>query len=192
MCYLRFNKKCVREHMAIAAVDLFIFKKLKAAGVLPAHPSVLELGEAEWYGDASTETLCEDIDALIEDPDKREALHQQLVNTLAVNSPQQGWDIAKVFYRVFLDYSKISAIDLHGTPAAQKLDLNQPVDLGEQFDVVINNGTAEHVFNVYQLFRSVHEMTRPGGKRLVLIDGMKLKSNTIEPILVVVCRPPAK
>jgi hypothetical protein len=35
-------------------------------------------------------------------------------------------------------------------------------------------------------------MTRPGGKRLVLIDGRKLKSNTIEPILVVVCRPPAK
>ncbi len=32
----------------------------------------------------------------------------------------------------------------------------------------------------------------PGGKMLVLIDGKKLKSNAMEPIVVVVCRPPTK
>ncbi len=149
--------------MAIAAVDLFIFKKLKDAGVFPARPSVLELGESEWYGDATTEALSDEIDAQVADPARRETLHQKLVDTLCGDSPSRGWDLAKIFYQVFLDYEKITAIDLHGTPAALRIDLNQPVELGEQFDFVINNGTGEHVFNIGQFFRSVHEFTRPGG-----------------------------
>ncbi|MBI3918273.1 MAG: hypothetical protein HY322_14855, partial [Betaproteobacteria bacterium] len=46
---------------------------------------------------------------------------------------------------------------------ALKLDLNYPVSLGRQFDIMVNGGTAEHVFNVFQFFKSSHEMTRPGG-----------------------------
>ncbi len=152
--------------MAIAAVDLFIFRKLKEAGALPARCSVLELGEAEWYGDATTEALSEEIDAQVADPAARETLHQELVDVLCSDSKQQGWDIAKVFYKVFLDYTKHTAIDLHGTPAARRLDLNETVDLGEQFDFVIDNGTAEHVFNVGQFFKNVHAFTRPGGLML--------------------------
>ena len=152
--------------MAITSVDLFIFRKLKDAEIIPPHPNVLELGEAEWYGDASTETLSEEIDARVSDPGLREVLHQKMVDTLCGDSRYKGWDLAKIFFKVFLDYEKHSAIDFHGTPAAKKIDLNYPVDLGEQFDIVMNNGTAEHVFNVFQFFRSTHEFTRPGGLML--------------------------
>jgi hypothetical protein len=37
------------------------------------------------------------------------------------------------------------------------------VDLDRQFHVVINSGTAEHVFNACQFFKTVHERTFPGG-----------------------------
>ena len=152
--------------MAITSVDHFIFKKLKDSGLIPPRPSVLELGEAEWYGDVSTETLSEEIDNHVSDQRLREELHQKMVDTLCADSRSKGWDLAKIFFKVFLDYEKLIAIDLHGTPDAKQINLNYPVDLGEQFDIVMNNGTGEHVFNVFQFFRSTHEFTRPGGLML--------------------------
>ena len=35
--------------------------------------------------------------------------------------------------------------------------------LQELFDVTINIGTAEHVFNVHQFFKTAHDRTAPGG-----------------------------
>jgi SAM-dependent methyltransferase len=152
--------------MAITTIDLFVYKKLKESGLIAARPSVLELGEAEWYGDASTETLSDSIETHVADPGVREELHQRMVDVICGDSKYKSWDLAKIFYRVFLDYGKLTAIDLHGTPAARQIDLNYPVSLGEQFDVVLNGGTAEHVFNIFQFFRTVHELTKPGGLML--------------------------
>ncbi len=53
-----------------------------------------------------------------------------------------------------------------GTVLARKLDLNLPISLGRQFDVVINHGTAEHVFNIGQVFHTIHDHTAPGGMML--------------------------
>jgi hypothetical protein len=149
--------------MALTAVDYNLFVALRERGALPPRPSVLELGESEWYGDVSTETLADGIETMVADPARRRDLKERLAWILEGNSPQESWDLAKLFYGIFLDYRKITAIDFHGTPAALKLDLNQPVALGEQFDLLINGGTAEHVFNVFQFFRTCHEVTRPGG-----------------------------
>lgn len=149
--------------MALSYIDHIIFKNLKAAGLLPTHASILEFGEASWYGDVSTEVLSDAIEDLVEDKQQREDLHQRMVEILCGDSQYKAWDLAKIFYKVFLDYSKIMAIDLHGTPAAHKLDLNQPLSLTEQFDVIMNSGTAEHVFNICQFFKTSHEFTKPGG-----------------------------
>jgi len=149
--------------MALTAVDYNLFVALRERGALPARPSVLELGESEWYGDVSTEVLADAIDSMVADAARRRELKDRLARILEGNSPQESWDLAKVFYAAFLDYRKITAIDFHGTPAALKLDLNQPVALGEQFDVLISGGTAEHVFNVFQFFKTCHEVTCPGG-----------------------------
>ena len=53
---------------------------------------------------------------------------------------------------------------MHGTKFAERLDLNLPHDLGEQFDAIINLGTAEHIFNVYQVFKSMHDWLKVGGR----------------------------
>ena len=55
------------------------------------------------------------------------------------------------------------AVDLHGTAISEQHDLNLPLPFADKFDVVTNLGTAEHVFNQYQAFKSVHEKTKPGG-----------------------------
>jgi 2-polyprenyl-3-methyl-5-hydroxy-6-metoxy-1,4-benzoquinol methylase len=55
------------------------------------------------------------------------------------------------------------AVDLHGTPDALQYDLNHPLPFAEKFDVVTNIGTGEHVFNQYQVFKSIHEHCSPSG-----------------------------
>jgi hypothetical protein len=149
--------------MAITTVDYIVFKKLKESNLVPPRPSLLELGEAEWYGDVSTETLSDSIESYVLEESSREELHQRLTDTICGNSRYKSWDLAKIFYKAFLDYDKLIAIDFNGTPDARPIDLNYPVTLGEQFDIVLNAGTAEHVFNIFQFFKSTHELTKPGG-----------------------------
>ncbi len=149
--------------MSITQIEYQIFSRLRESGVFPPRPTVLELGESNWYGDMPTEWLSDCIESLVADAAVREKLHRRMVDALCAETETRGWDLAKIFYKVFLDYSKIAAIDFHGSPAALALDLNNPVDLGEQYDVLINIGTAEHVFNVWEFFRTCHRVTKPGG-----------------------------
>lgn len=147
--------------MAITATHYHLLCSLKAQ--LPRGGSLLEIGEANWYGDALPDFPC----------------------------PQTGnlFAIAKAFYAALFAPSYIISIDAGGTPQALRHDLNQAIDLGEfmwccdsihkgplcpccgainetfpiAFGVVINHGTAEHVFNVAQVFRTMHEFCAVGG-----------------------------
>jgi hypothetical protein len=129
-----------------------LFSELKKSRLLPPQPTFLELGEANWYGDVPYEQLSNDICLLLEDPEEQIRLLQELIDVVRAEQPNMLWDIAKIFYRLFLEYRETVAIDFGGTEKALRLDLNQPISLGRQFDVVYNGGTAEHVFNVWQFF----------------------------------------
>lgn len=154
--------------MAITAVEYAIFSELKKSRLLPPNPSFLELGEANWYGDVPYEQLSDDICRLDGSSEKQIELLQKLIEVVRAQQPDMSWDVAKIFYQVFLDYREIVAIDFGGTEKSLKLDLNQPITLGREFDVVYNGGTAEHVFNVWQFFKTVHDHTARGG---VMIHG---------------------
>lgn len=149
--------------MGITHNDRAVFLRLRSAGLIPPRPSILELGEGAWYGDVPFETLSEDIDDLVQDEQLREELHLRMAGILSGATDYRAWDLAKLFFRACLDYRKYTAIDFHGTPEALKIDLNYPVSLGEQFDILINAGTAEHIFDIGQFFRTVHDLTCPGG-----------------------------
>jgi SAM-dependent methyltransferase len=58
------------------------------------------------------------------------------------------------------------SFDSSDARATVKLDLNRPLEPSRRFDVVTNFGTAEHVFNIGEVFRTVHKLTRPGGVML--------------------------
>lgn len=154
--------------MAITAVEYAIFSELKKSRLLPPNPSFLELGEANWYGDVPYEQLSDDICRLDGDLEKQIELLQKLIEVVRAQQSDMSWDVAKIFYRVFLDYRETVAIDFGGTEKSLKLDLNQPIALGREFDVVYNGGTAEHVFNLWQFFKTVHDHTASGG---VMIHG---------------------
>ena len=130
--------------MAISGGDVMLWLQLKAMGAIPPRPSVLEIGEANWFGDF--------------DPAK--------VPGMDTSDPDL-FAMGKAFYRAVLDYSRIVSVDLEGTERALKFDLNEPLphmfyQYGP-FDIVINSGTAEHVFDQRRLFQTIHDLTAPGG-----------------------------
>jgi hypothetical protein len=152
--------------MALNAIDYIIYKELAKAKQIPANPDVLELGEANWYGDVSIGELVEDIKAFTAPARGLELLKdlkQVMSSCIGGANNQVSFDISKIFYKTFLNYRSITAIDLGGTDNALQYDLNIPVPLETQYHIVINTGTAEHIFNLFQFFKTVHERTLPGG-----------------------------
>jgi SAM-dependent methyltransferase len=71
-------------------------------------------------------------------------------------------------YRRFglTDYN---SIDMFDRRANWRLDLNYPCRLPRQFSVVTNFGSSEHIFDIAQTFRTVHDLLRPGGVALFVL-----------------------
>lgn len=154
--------------MPINTLTYKIIRDMNTAGILPRHPHIPELGESNWYGDIPIEQLERDINELAGKPEIREELIKAYLSCkekLSSDPPRYEalWELSHIFYKVFLNYASYTAIDLGGSDNALKLDLNHPVELDRKYDMVIDFGTAEHVFNVFQLFKTVHELTKPGG-----------------------------
>jgi hypothetical protein len=80
------------------------------------------------------------------------------------NSEDAGTLRQRSFYRLF-GFDRYSSCDVLDRRAEFKIDLNYPVPPG-QYDCVTNFGTSEHVFNVGQVFATVHSLLRSGGVAL--------------------------
>ena len=152
--------------MAISILEYGFLSFLAKKNLFPKNPQVLEFGEQHWHGDVPLELLKSDICNLIASESKQRELIDDLESIVKKTENQKIFEISKIAYQAFLQYSSIQAIDLHGTENAWEFDLNKPVEIDQRFDVTINLGTAEHVFNVYQFFKTVHDLTQPGGVML--------------------------
>jgi SAM-dependent methyltransferase len=122
--------------LAISATHHTLLSRIKP--LLPQGGSLLEIGEANWYGDL----------------DPRE---------VGLQVHESFFDISKDFYRQLFAPKRMIAIDFNGSPSALRYDLNAPLPPIGMFDLVINHGTAEHVFNIAQVFLSMHEACKVGG-----------------------------
>lgn len=123
--------------MAIAAPHYRCLLDLHAVGQLPQGGSILEIGEANWYGDIPVPP--------------------------EISVATDPYAVVKDLYAALFHTSDVVSIDMHGTPAALILDLNGPIDLKRQFTTVFNHGTAEHVFNVGNVFKVMHDHCAVGG-----------------------------
>lgn len=135
--------------MAISGTHYQLLKSIRH--VLPPGGSLLEIGEANWYGDVEPDFPCRDTSCL--------------------------FAIARDCYRSLFETTKIVSIDFNGSPDALRYDLNQPLpycldgsrpepdvdDPFEEFDLVINHGTAEHIFNIAHVFSTMHDRCIDGG-----------------------------
>lgn len=122
--------------MAISGTHYQLLKKLSP--LVPRGGSILEIGEANWYGDI--------------DP-----------KSVGLAGSENQFTVAKQVYEQLFAPRRVVSVDMHGTPQALKFDLNQPLPPLGQFDLVINHGTAEHVFDIAQVFASMHNACDVGG-----------------------------
>jgi hypothetical protein len=137
--------------MAITACHVRLYKELHAAGLLPQGGPILEIGEANWYGDV----------------DPREVFGNDCTGFQCKGD--MSFTIAKQFYKAMFGVDETTAIDMHGTEKALRLDLNRYHNFNNDlvaepsFNVVINNGTAEHIFNIANVFEQMHDLCQVGG-----------------------------
>lgn len=72
----------------------------------------------------------------------------------------------KEFYES-IGFKKYLAIDVNTEKDAIALDLNldlrKEYNYTEQYNLVTNNGTGEHIFNQYTVFKNVHDLCKVGG-----------------------------
>lgn len=141
--------------MAISAPHYHCLKELHRRGELPQGGALLEIGEANWYGDVDTPEFPPDI-------------QQELVKLVYT---QDGRDlmphhIVKALYRWLFAAKSVLSVDLHGTSAALKYDLNvwcSSYGNPNSFSTVINHGTLEHVFDVANVLKVMHINCAVGG-----------------------------
>ena len=72
-----------------------------------------------------------------------------------------------------IGYKDYQSIDINGAYNSYKFDLNKDINdkynFKETYDLAINNGTGEHVFNQYSLFLNLHNITNKGGLMLNIL-----------------------
>jgi hypothetical protein len=72
-----------------------------------------------------------------------------------------------------IGYDEYSSIDINGAYNSYKFDLNLDIKseykFDNQYDLVINNGTGEHVFNQYNLYLNFHNLTKINGIMLNIV-----------------------
>lgn len=91
---------------------------------------------------------------------------------LTSNIPQwrgtpQAANISDVGFLSLLGLETVQAMDCSDFEDAEIVaDLNQPVtdDLQNRFDLIIDGGTVEHVFDVRQSLKNIAQMLKPGGR----------------------------
>lgn len=70
-------------------------------------------------------------------------------------------------YMKSLGYGSYTCIDVNQRYGALQMDLNyllaEKYQFRDEFDLVTNNGTGEHVFDQASVFRNIHALTRTGG-----------------------------
>lgn len=143
---------------------------------LPQQPSVIELGN-QTFDPTISGTLTKQEDQVVPlvlrymdkrgKPYDRQAIEK--LASLSVNDQKPG---TAAYYKA-LGFSSYDAIDVNSKYGSLVMDLN--VDLQErygfdrQFDLVTNNGTGEHIFNQYAVFKNAHNLTRVGGIQLYVL-----------------------
>ncbi len=121
------------------------------------------MGQSNWYGDVSLGQFNDEIRRLVTDPRERDEHLQTLADVVSASRPGQLYEIAALFFKAIVQAGEYSAIDPGSPGSRYQFDLNQPVPLAQTFELLLNFGTAEHVFNVFQFFKTAHDLTAVGG-----------------------------
>lgn len=88
------------------------------------------------------------------------------------DSNESLYDKTRRFYKI-LGIEKYNAIDLNGFDGSYEFDLNQDIkevyEFHDTFDLVMNNGTSEHVFDQKNVFLNSHNLCSKDGYMLHML-----------------------
>jgi SAM-dependent methyltransferase len=143
--------------MAIGPIHLAWLKRVAQSGVFRGSKSVIDLGPQDIQ--ISRPILAQAM-RTVTPADRLAGLLAAIFDGESVRFTAQ-----RDFYALF-GLQEYASLDAQDERADYKLDLNVPVSDLPEFDVVTNFGTTEHVFNVGEAFKTIHELTRPGGVSL--------------------------
>ncbi len=104
-------------------------------------------------------TVCELGNQRLKNNKARSTLYRRLGKTAQPTTTKE--------FFIGLGFSRYLAIDVNTDMDAVAMDLNTDIskeyNWTEQFDLVTNNGTGEHVFNQYTVYKNTHDLTKVGG-----------------------------
>lgn len=153
--------------MAISAVHFQLLRQFARTAWLPPQSRILEIGEANHYGDWNPDILEEDIGRVADFGHRQGLLAELSMLRERTHAGEKGmqFEVCKLIYRVLFNAVRVLSIDKHGTDKSEPLDLNtaEHEDMLGKFDLSYNHGTAEHIFNIANVFRLMHDATTQGG-----------------------------
>ncbi|KAA0579306.1 hypothetical protein [Azospirillum sp. Sh1] len=146
--------------MAISALMLHWFARLKRKGVWPAGGSMLELGPQDIL---TTEPVLQSVlNDLFGDEKGREAKESIIQDGTFLPN-------AQVALYKSLGASSYVSLDFLDSRSRYRMNLNDPVDIAERFDILTNFGTSEHIFNIGMSFRNADFLTKQNGIILFIL-----------------------
>lgn len=151
--------------MGISRMELRFLESVARLNIIHSKSKVLELGDFEIV---EIPDLVDTVAALMKATghwDEDLIRKAQLV-TNANSMYQRRFGGAKVLYEVLFGFDEPTVVDVAPGPRTILTDLNYPATLGRIFDVVINNGTSEHIFNQANVFKFIHDHTKIDGVML--------------------------
>ena len=126
--------------------------------------SIFEIGEQNWYGDIKLDYFKYLIDKFVITQKREEYLRNyELIKNDPKENKEASFKITKFYYKIIFNYKIYKAIDMHGTKFSIKQDLNEPYLEDNKYNLVTNFGTTEHIFNQYQVFKTIHNLIKPNG-----------------------------
>ena len=146
--------------MGISAIMVHCFARLHRRGVFAGAESIVELCPQDVM---TTPAVIRSVFERLFDGDAA----QELLNDVFDDGQPKLFG-EQMLYRK-LGLTEYRSIDMFDGRADWRLDLNQPFKLPWQFSVVTNFGSSEHIFNIAQSFRTIHELLEPGGVALFVL-----------------------
>jgi tetratricopeptide (TPR) repeat protein len=146
--------------MGISHLMVHWFEALHHRGAFAGLRSVLELGPQDLVLDLPVlVNFATSVTGVEQSPAAIEARFYE------GGAKPRFWTAARDFYAL-LGLTDYYSADLEDKRADYSVDLNEPTRLDRQFDVITNFGTAEHVFNIANAMKVVHDHLKPGGLAL--------------------------
>lgn len=144
--------------MAHAKKTVQLILDLYTKGYFKDFQTVIEIGSQDLNFIPRTKLL----DLLIEET-SFDPVHLHEVFSRAIKKSTSD-DFSPDWFFELLGFDKYKCVDADGRHDSFVWDLNLPIPPEQRstYDLVTNSGTTEHVFNVAQVFKNIHDLARKG------------------------------